>query len=108
MRVLGLVCECLGAENLVRSVFNEADIKDWLNVPVYKGDRAKSVAKEIAEKYSMSKDAKLLDYYLSNRQGSFAVIVGYDPDTQIVKWADVSTGDVKSKIEGKVIARKFA
>ena len=108
MKLIGLVCECLGAENMVRNIFNEAGIKDWLKIPVYKGEKAKAAAKELSEKYSSTKEAILLDYYLSNRQGSFAVIVGYDPDTMVVKWSDVSTGDFKSRTEGKIIASKFA
>lgn len=108
MRLIGLICNCGGAENLIRSIFREAEIRDWIKIPVYKGDKAKMAAKELAEKYANTKDAILLDYYLSNKSGSFVVIVGYDPISQIVKWADVATNDPRSRVEGKIIAQKFA
>lgn len=106
MKGLGLICSCHNSENLVRSIFREADLPNWLDIPVFKGDRAKEVAAELASKYTETPQPKILQHYLENRS-SYAIVLGYDPETQYVKWSDVALGDLPSKVEGVALARRF-
>lgn len=106
MKIIGLICNCSGSESLVRSIFREADLPNWLEIPVYKGNRAKEVASELASKYTETPQPQILLHYLENRS-SYAVVVGYDPETQYVKWSDVALGDLPSRTLGVAIAKRF-
>lgn len=107
MRLFGLICNCHNSEQLIRSVFHEADLPNWLDIPVFKGNRAKEVANEFASKYTETPQPTILQRYLETH-ASYAIIVGYDPETQYVKWSDVALGDLPSKIEAIALSKRFA
>lgn len=106
MRIIGLICNCHNSESLVRSIFREAELSNWLEIPVYKGNRAKEVVAELRSKYTESQQPIILEHYLENKS-SYAIVLGYDPETQYVKWSDVALGDLSSRIAGVAIAKQF-
>ena len=105
MSLLLLVCNCSGSEGLVRSTLKEAGIVDWLEPPIVKGKNLSlQTLNQFPEYYKELPQWGAL-YASINNRSSFAVIVGYDQDD--FRWADVAMGDIKSKLDGEVIATKY-
>lgn len=102
--IMALTCSCGGAEPLVRKVFRATHNPNWLNIPIYKGDKAKAKIIELANTYQDTQFQVLRNYISS--KSTYAVILGFDE--QNVRWVDVSMGDNNSLIKGQIIVEDFA
>lgn len=100
-----LVCNCGGAEPLARSVLKEAGVKDWLTTSLVRGH--KNCLEWINKLPSTTRNLDVTDalFMMIKNKSKFAVVVGYDDDH--FRWADVANGDLKSKLDGQVIAKQF-
>lgn len=105
--IIGLVCNCTGSENMVRSVFHDAGLSNWLDITVLKGDRAKDFVAKAIEQRPKSVALKALYSHIKDR-GSFSVVLGIDEEVSLEKWSDVADGEFVSMAEATVIANKFA
>ena len=105
--IFALCCTCAGSESLVRSIFEEAKLDNWLDIPVYKGDRALEESESFIGLETRNDGAKILYEYISNRS-SYAVIVGWDRETGLIKWSDIAQGDPVSSGEAVAVVKMFA
>lgn len=104
--ILLLACQCGGVVPLIRGVLKESGIDNWLDEPIYQGKRRSiEILEQFPDYYKGLLQFGALYDHISNHS-SFAVIVGYDADN--FRWADVSMGDIKSKLDGEIIATNFA
>ena len=102
--LVGLICDCGGAEPLIRSVFKEAGLGNWLSVPVSKGKKA---SLEFLESRGMTDNPTLSALAYHIRQASaFVVVLGWD--NAEIRWADVHNGGIKNRLDAQIIASQFA
>ena len=102
--IVGLICNCSGSEEQIRGLFHECELKDWLDIPVYKGNKAKEFVKQLAEQYPDTPQPKILANYLENN-ASYAIVCGYD---SIVRWSDIAHGNLSARIEARTVTKAFA
>ena len=100
-----LVCDCGGAEPLARSVLKEAGVADWLTTSLVRGH--KNCLEWINKLNGDLRNGDKADalFMMIKNKSRFAVVAGYDDDH--FEWADVSNGDIKSKLDGQIIAKQF-
>ena len=100
------ICDCNGAEGLMRKVLRSAGLSDWLERPIYKGKRRfEEFYNSLEDKYKNRLEIGALNQHLAN-VSSYVVILGIKGDKVI--WADAKSGDVKSRLDAELIAEKFA
>ncbi len=100
------ICNCGGAEGLMRKVLKSAGLDNWLEQPVYKGkNKYKEFYNNLEKKYKDSLEIGALNQHLANTS-SYVVILGIKGDR--IVWADAKAGDVKSRLDAELIAQKFA
>ena len=103
--ILLLACNCGGVVPLLRGVLKEAGCDGWLDVPVYQGKKyALETLEQFPEYYRKLPQWGAL-YDSINNRSSFAVVIGYDKDN--FRWSDVVMGDLKSNLDGQIIAKQF-
>lgn len=103
--ILLLACNCGGVIPLLRGVLREAGVENWLDAEVYQGKKyALETLEQFPEYYRNLPQWGAL-YDSINNRSSFAVIIGYDQDN--FRWADVAMGDLKSSLDGQIIAKQF-
>ena len=104
--IIGFICDCGGAERLIRKVFSDAGIQNWLNVPIYKGKaRFKEFFNDCPDEYKNTLEMGALNQYITNAS-KFTVVLGMKNGH--ICWADSSAGDIKSRLDAQVICEKFA
>lgn len=100
-----LTCECGGVENMARAILRDAGVRDWLNVPIYKG---KSKAREILSNPEISgifAVQALLKYI--NETSAYAVVLGIDKIKNVAIWADAKRGKIQSRLDAQIIAENY-
>lgn len=100
-----VACACGSSEDLARKTIKKAGCSNWLQVPIYTG---KSKVNEfVASLPPIWQDSEGLDKLLAHisNLSSYVCIVGYN-ETEF-RWADIRFGDIKSRLDGELIAEKF-
>lgn len=105
MSLFLLVCECGGAVGMAMKPLKRAGVENWADTPVYKGAKAKQIAKEMADLNPDDQMCQTLYNHIKDK-GRFAVVVG--TDTSRLAWTDVARGDSASMIEAQVLIESFA
>lgn len=100
------ICDCNGAEGLMRKVLRSAGLNDWLERPIYKGKRRyEEFYNSMDPEYKNRLEIGALNQHLAN-VSSYVVVLGIKNDKVI--WSDVKNGDVKSRLDAEIICQKFA
>ena len=102
--IVGLICNCSGSEDQIRGLFNECELPNWLDIPVYKGDKAKEFVKKLIPLYPDTPQPQILANYLEEN-ASYAIVCGYDT---IVRWSDIGHGNLSARIEARTVTKAFA
>lgn len=104
--LVGLVCDCSGATQIIRRTLKSAGVSYWLDVPIYRGKKGyrafvSSLPSHIKDLYGF----QILETSMKSLS-SYAIIVGIT-DKQLI-FSNIRRGEVSSRIEAEVIAEKFA
>lgn len=104
--IIGFICDCGGAERLLRKVLSDANVNNWLDIPVYKGKaRFQEFYNSCPEEYKNTLEMGALNQYITNAS-KYTVVLGMKNGH--ICWADSSHGDVKSRLDAQVICERFA
>lgn len=96
-------CKCNNAIPIARKVLANAEIEEWLEIPIHKGhDLAKELIPQMNTRAVLNRE-ELLDYIL--HRSSYVVIVGWDENE--LQYADVASGSPMDLSLGKVIAKDY-
>lgn len=90
---------------MARKPLRRADVQNWAEVPLYKGDSAKNIAKQLLDKNPDNKMVVTLYNHINN-SNRYAIVVGTDANR--LAWTDVARGDSASMIEAQVLIESFA
>lgn len=103
--ILAVTCMCGSVESLVQNFLKSANYEDWLTVPIYKG---KQKSLNILNQLPQVPETEMLKSYLE-KASKWAVIIGYDPDTNQLKWSDIAQSrNTKTRVEAETIVEAFA
>lgn len=100
-----VLCNCHNAAPIAYGVLQEAGVKDYLSVPVYKGQQK---SREFLDSFS-PEHKELEDWKEASRivncRSSYSIIVGYNENGIVC--AEVGHGQASDRADGLVIAQKF-
>lgn len=100
-----LTCTCGNAENMARSILKEANINDWLGIPITKGkQKSLDVLNGMSRKARLQREWQEL-YAIVTTRGRFVLFIGINGD--LIRFADAANGDIKSKLDAQIIAKNF-
>lgn len=100
--ILATGCECGSTDPMIRGFLKKEGYKDWLMVPIIKG---KEKSLRMLRGVPQYPEIEMLQNYVKNAS-KWAVIVGYNE--QGCRWADLTHGKAKSKVEASLILESFA
>lgn len=102
-----VTCTCGGADRTAREALRNGGVENPLEYPIYKGKKeAKSVVTQLISRLGTSNDLGALLGYIE-KAGKFVVVIGVDPKKPSTRWADLSRGSIKEKLDGEIIIREF-
>lgn len=102
-----VTCTCGGADRTAREALRNGGVENPIEYPIYKGKKeAKAVVTQLISRFGPSADlGALLDYI--EKAGRFVVVIGVDTKTRQTRWADLSRGSIKEKLDGEIIVKEF-
>lgn len=104
--IVGLTCSCGGAIPLVRRAFQKADLPNWLDIPIYEGDKGwQKFKEELPDEYKRY-GFGVLETYL-NETHTYALVVGISEVNKDLVFARAD-GSIKEQLDAQVIAKQFA
>lgn len=95
-------CECGSTDSLLRGFLRANGYKDWLMVPVIKG---KEKSLRMLRGIPQYPEVEMLQNYVKNAS-KWAVVIGYNDST--CRWADLTHGKEKSRVDASLIIETFA
>lgn len=97
------VCSCLcgSTDKLLRGFLNKSGYKEWMEIDIYKG---KEKTKKLLDMLPQYPEIGELRNFVE-KSSKWAVIIGFDG--QFCKWADISRGGVKAKVDAEIIIQQF-
>lgn len=96
--LFGLICDCGSSLPLFRQFLQGYTQADYMSVPVYRGQEAKTVVASL--------DDSVLSAYLSNR-GTFVIVASYSPNSSTpLKWVDINNAKLPQQLEAKSIVEE--
>lgn len=100
-----VTCTCGGAERTARDVLLKGDMPDYMEYPITKGkSQSLKELEELPDEYKAKPEYKAMLNYIRN-SGRFVIILGYKDGA--MRWADVSRGTIKEKIDGEIIVSEM-
>ena len=100
-----VTCTCGGAERTARDVLMKGGLQNYMEFPITKGKNPSlREVDAIPDQYKDMAEYKALVSYIK-KSGRFVIIFGYKDDT--FRWADVSRGSIKEKIDGEIIVTEM-
>lgn len=97
-------CQCGSVNNLIQGFLKSAGCEYWLDVPIRKG---KQKSLDFLNQLPQVSETDMLRNHIKSAS-KWAVIIGYDPDTNQLKWSDISQNSTKTKIEAELLVENFA
>ena len=106
MALYCITCSCGSSEQLTRQCLHRYGYKNWAMEKIYK-DKTPSLSKveELIRKYPDSQELRALYSHINN-SSKWVVILGIK--NNIIRWADIARGDMKSDIEAESIIENLA
>lgn len=103
--ILAVTCMCGSVESLIQNFLKSANYQNWLTVPIYKG---KQKSLNILNQLPQTPENEMLKSYLGTAT-KWAVIIGYDPNTNQLKWSDIAQSrNTKTRVEAELLVEAFA
>lgn len=99
MSLLLLACNCGNSTPLLRSFLRGAGVPNYLDVPLFKGNKAKEWAYQNAALPDLAQYLK--------RASAFAIIVGIDPVSQSYDWVDINHHSLSHKAKATELIKTF-
>lgn len=96
-------CMCGSTDNLIRTFLHNNGYQGWNSIDIPKG---KEKSRWMLSTMPQFPEVDMLNSYLDNAS-KWAVIIGYDRDGNC-KWADLTHGGEKSRINAEFIISRFA
>lgn len=100
--ILACGCECGSTVSLIRSFLKKNGYEDWLSVPIVKG---KEKSLRMLRGVPQYPEIEMLQNYVKSAS-KWAVIIGYNDNG--CRWADLTHGGEKSKVDASLIIETFA
>lgn len=101
-----LACMCGGVDSLARGLLQDANVPDWMSVPIHKDkEHCLTILERLPEKYHSSLQYQALHDYLQNAS-FYTIVVGYD-DTHFY-WEDFHSNAPIERSRALAITQQFA
>lgn len=101
-----ITCTCGGADRTAREVLRKGGMENCLETPITKGKAPSLTVLDSLKEYSDIPEYGALCSYVK-KAGRFVVIIGHDPKTHSFRWADVSRGSIKERLDGEIIVSEY-
>lgn len=102
--IIAVACMCGSVESLIQNFLRSANYENWLTVPIKKG---KQKSLDVLNQLPQTPETDMLRNYLG-KASKWAVIIGYDPDTNQLKWSDIAHNSTKTRVESELLVEAFA
>lgn len=102
--IIAVACMCGSVESLIQNFLGSANYENWLTVPIKKG---KQKSLDVLNQLPQTPETDMLRNYLG-KASKWAVIIGYDPDTNQLKWSDIAHNSTKTRVEAELLVEAFA
>lgn len=106
--ILVLACTCGGVDQLARTALKEGGHPNWLNFAVAKG-RSESIHKleTIEPLFGDTPQYKALHDKLGKGSGKYVIVLGCDPESHRIRWADIGRGKVEDMMDAQIIVSEY-
>lgn len=102
-----ITCACGGADRMAREALRKGGVENPIEFPITKSKNSSlAVLESLKPEYGDLTDFKVLVEHVK-RSGRFVVVIGYSSSEHIMRWADVSRGTLKEKLDGEILVSEF-
>ncbi len=102
--IIAITCMCGSVESLIQNFLRGAGCDYWLDVPIRKG---KQKSLDTLNQLPQTPENEMLKSYL-DKASKWAVIIGYNPDTNQMRWSDITHNSTKARVEAELVVENFA
>lgn len=103
--LVALVCRCAGATQRARKLFKNANVPNWLDVPIYEGkEQANQFFSNLPPTLTNTLGAQTLKQHIAD-SGSYNTIVGFTQDNLI--WSSIHNATTQEHLDAQMIAEAY-
>lgn len=101
-----LTCECSSVESLARGLLQEAEIANWMEVPIHKGkEHCLNILSHYPESHQATLEYRALADFIPEAS-SYVIVVGAD-ETRFY-WENFADNAPIERARARAIAKEFA
>lgn len=106
--IMVLACTCGGVDQLARTALKEGGYPRWLNFAIAKG-RSESIRKleTIEPLFGDTPQYITLHDKLKKGSGKYVIVLGCDPESHRIRWADIGRGKVEDMMDAQIIVSEY-